>query len=86
MFIIDNICDIILLFYIHGGILFILGNWIEFADILWKRVKVMLNREDLYDVRPFGFGNEGTWKPIGINECIRFTKYNKGGHFQVNHQ
>ncbi len=62
----------------------------EFAEILWKRVSQHLLVEDLADVR-FGFGNEGgkgcdsskgVWQPIGINECIRFTRYHEGGHFK----
>ena len=63
----------------------------EFAEILWKRVSQHLLVEDLADVRPFGFDNEGgkgcdsskgVWQPIGINECIRFTRYHEGGHFK----
>lgn len=34
--------------------------------------------EFLVDVRPYGFGNEGVWKPIGVNECVRFSKYVPG--------
>lgn len=32
---------------------------------------------------PFGYGvsNTDVWRPYGVNECIRFTKYQKGDHF-----
>jgi len=29
-----------------------------------------------------GLGNEGTWHPIGLNECFRFCRYNPGGFFR----
>ena len=53
----------------------------EFAFDLWERLKPLLTLDDLCEVKPFGFDNEGTWQPIGINECFRFTKYSEGGHF-----
>lgn len=53
----------------------------KLAEDLWNRIKPLLVLEDLFEVKPFGFDNEGTWQPIGINECFRFTKYSKDGHF-----
>ncbi len=38
--------------------------------------------EHVADVRPYGFGNEGTWRPLGVNSCVRFAQYPVGGHFQ----
>lgn len=29
-----------------------------------------------------GLGMEGTWQPLGLNECLRFCKYNAGGFFR----
>lgn len=29
-----------------------------------------------------GFGNGGIWRPIGLNECLRFCRYNPGGFFR----
>ncbi len=44
---------------------------------------IYINIYDTYQYnRPFGFGNEGVWKPVGINECIRFTRYSIDGHFK----
>jgi hypothetical protein len=53
------------------------------ADLLWKRLLPHLQREDIADVRPYGFGGEGVWQPVGINPCIRFTRYKPGGHFSL---
>jgi hypothetical protein len=47
------------------------------ADVLWKRILPLLQVQDIADVRPFGFGNEGTWAPYGINPVLRFSKYGK---------
>lgn len=29
-----------------------------------------------------GYGLEGTWQPFGLNDCLRFCKYNAGGFFR----
>lgn len=29
-----------------------------------------------------GFGKEGVWHPVGLNECLRFCKYNVGDFFR----
>eukprot|EP00928_Gymnodinium_smaydae_P012919 TRINITY_DN14718_c0_g1_i2.p1 TRINITY_DN14718_c0_g1~~TRINITY_DN14718_c0_g1_i2.p1 ORF type:complete len:348 (-),score=69.55 TRINITY_DN14718_c0_g1_i2:138-1094(-) len=29
-----------------------------------------------------GYGSEGVWQPIGLNECLRFCRYNAGGFFR----
>mmetsp|Transcript_26013 Transcript_26013/g.72680 ORF Transcript_26013/g.72680 Transcript_26013/m.72680 type:complete len:417 (+) Transcript_26013:48-1298(+) len=29
-----------------------------------------------------GYGYEGVWRPTGLNECLRFCKYNPGGFFR----
>jgi hypothetical protein len=34
-----------------------------------------------HDLR-VGYGKEGTWHPAGLNECLRFCKYNPGGFFR----
>ncbi|KAJ3130245.1 hypothetical protein HK098_004292 [Nowakowskiella sp. JEL0407] len=61
----------------------VLASSDEFADILWRRIISHLTREDFENVRPYGFGaTKGTWAPAGVNPMIRFSKYNKGGHFQ----
>jgi len=29
-----------------------------------------------------GYGHTGVWRPIGLNECLRFCRYNPGGFFR----
>ncbi len=43
---------------------------------------IYMRSEHVADVRPYGFGNEGTWRPLGVNTCVRFAQYPTGGHFQ----
>ncbi|KAG2378574.1 hypothetical protein C9374_008213 [Naegleria lovaniensis] len=54
----------------------------KLADILWQRIQPFLTAEDFKDVRPYGFDNAGTWKPIGINECLRFNRYKQNAFFK----
>jgi hypothetical protein len=30
-----------------------------------------------------GYGKEGVWRPEGLNECLRFCRYNPGGFFRA---
>lgn len=30
-----------------------------------------------------GYGCEGLWVPVGLNECVRFCRYNPGGFFRA---
>ena len=45
------------------------------VDCLWERIQPHLSRREVIRIRPIGFGNEGTWKPIRLNECCKFGKY-----------
>eukprot|EP01102_Stenamoeba_stenopodia_P003267 TRINITY_DN1320_c0_g1_i12.p2 TRINITY_DN1320_c0_g1~~TRINITY_DN1320_c0_g1_i12.p2 ORF type:complete len:253 (-),score=43.01 TRINITY_DN1320_c0_g1_i12:1594-2352(-) len=38
-------------------------------------------QKTIYFILSKGFGNDGVWIPKGINDCFRFTKYEKDGHF-----
>ena len=53
----------------------------EIANALFSRITPLLTRHDVIRIRPIGFGNEGTWRPIRLNECIKIMKYSSGGHF-----
>ena len=53
----------------------------DLSQVLWDRIKHHLTRNDIEDVKPFGFENEGVWIPFCVNPCIRFTKYGKDDHF-----
>lgn len=45
-------------------------------------MKTLLVRDDLYEIKPYGFDNQGIWSPDHVNPCIRFSKYPVGGFFQ----
>eukprot|EP00049_Salpingoeca_infusionum_P005511 m.93018 g.93018 ORF g.93018 m.93018 type:complete len:791 (+) comp12994_c0_seq3:163-2535(+) len=51
-----------------------------FAHDLWTRIVPHLETECI-SVRPCGFGNEGVWVPIRLNECIKFGRYLPGEKF-----
>jgi hypothetical protein len=53
----------------------------KLADLLWLRMAPHLERNDTLRVRPMCFGNGGTWKPVRLNECFKFGKYQKKQHF-----
>jgi hypothetical protein len=51
------------------------------ADSLWTAIAPYLERRDVFRTIPIGFGNSGTWKPIRLNECMKFSKYMSGTFF-----
>lgn len=53
----------------------------ELSDIMWKRISPYFRRDDIFRLIPIGFGNEGTWRPYRVNECIKFSKYLSGNYF-----
>ncbi len=38
----------------------------ELANIIWNKIKLYFNRDDIENIRPFGFGNDGIWRPTNI--------------------
>jgi len=40
------------------------------------------NEGDCPEELRVGHGNAGVWKPVGLNECLRFCRYNPGGFFR----
>jgi len=53
----------------------------ELAKYLWEVLVNLLTPQEFVALRPYGFGNEGFWRPICINECMRIVKYQAGDHF-----
>lgn len=47
----------------------------DLAEAMWQRLLPFLTRDDLFELRPFGFGARGTWQPISVNDVIRFTRH-----------
>eukprot|EP00301_Raphidiophrys_heterophryoidea_P007654 c12932_g1_i2.p1 GENE.c12932_g1_i2~~c12932_g1_i2.p1 ORF type:complete len:744 (-),score=168.89 c12932_g1_i2:1527-3758(-) len=52
-----------------------------FATEIFSRLSRTLTRKHIENVRPFGFGNEGIWVPVAVNQRFRFSKYETGGKF-----
>jgi hypothetical protein len=38
--------------------------------------------KELVGVKPMGWGAEGVWKPVGLNDCFLFTRYGTGQFFK----
>ena len=55
------------------------------SEWLWKRLKPAIEDITLLtdDYKQTGLGHrlEGHWKPVGLNDCWRMSKYQPGGHF-----
>eukprot|EP01084_Bolivina_argentea_P017538 32758_1 len=54
----------------------------ELSSIIWNKIIPYFTRSDIEDIRPYGFGNDGIWRPTHINEAIRFTRYRNGDFFK----
>jgi hypothetical protein len=55
------------------------------SEWLWERLKPVIEEITLLpdDYKQIGLGHklEGHWKPYGLNNCWRLSKYVPGGHF-----
>eukprot|EP01084_Bolivina_argentea_P149794 261645_1 len=54
----------------------------QLSKIIWNRITPLFTRNDIDNILPFGFGQNGIWRPTHINECFRFTKYSNGNQFK----
>ncbi len=52
-----------------------LGHW------LYERLQPCLTDDDVLFIQPTGFGNQGVWRPSGLNACLKFGKYVEGQLF-----
>ncbi|EFC44555.1 predicted protein [Naegleria gruberi] len=41
-----------------------------------------MKKEDIANVKPYGFDNNGKWIPIELSECLRFNRYKEGNFFK----
>lgn len=51
------------------------------AKSLWLRIAPHLQFKDVVRIHPLDFGNEGVWRPVGLNACFKFGRYRKGAFF-----
>lgn len=52
----------------------------EIATNLYTRLLLSCEKY-LHGAKPFGFGTEGVWLPVGVNPIIKVARYNKGHKF-----
>ena len=55
----------------------------DVAMNLFYRLIFHFEETELMGVKPMGFGAEGIWKPVGLNDCFLFTRYGQGKFFKV---
>jgi hypothetical protein len=55
----------------------------ELSGKMTEKLFPMMNQKDIEYVSPIGFGSEGIWKPIRVNECFKFSKYRSGQKFEA---
>ena len=57
----------------------------QISEWLWERIKSSIEEITILanNYKQVGLGHklEGEWKPIGLNNCWRMSKYTPGGHF-----
>ena len=52
----------------------------ELAAMLWDRIKKHV--KSCKNVKPMGLDADGMWRPVGVNECMRFSRYDAGNYFK----
>lgn len=54
----------------------------QLARVLWQRMVPHLTAADVANVTPVGFGTEGIWVPVGLNDGFVLSKYSPGQYFK----
>ena len=54
----------------------------KLSQLLWNRLLNTFEISDFKNIKPYGFDNDGIWRPHSINPLFRICKYNPGGHFK----
>lgn len=60
----------------------VLADDTYFSDVLYSRIQKYLHDDNIInkDIKPCGFGIEGKWTPLKINNCFRYSKYVKDSY------
>uniref|UniRef100_A0A6U6L6I9 Fe2OG dioxygenase domain-containing protein n=1 Tax=Odontella aurita TaxID=265563 RepID=A0A6U6L6I9_9STRA len=53
------------------------------AAALYGRLMPLLTDDECENVRPFGFDGGGCWRPFKVNDVVRISRYDSGGHFKA---
>ena len=51
------------------------------AQQLCRRLMPFITKEDYVGRTPLCFGHDGVWAPLGLNECLKVFRYDRGGMF-----
>ena len=51
------------------------------AQQLCRRLMPFITKEDYVGRTPLCFGHDGVWAPLGLNECLKVFRYERGGMF-----
>lgn len=54
----------------------------DIATVIWSRLVPFLTKKDIHNQRPIDFNNEGVWRPIRVNECLKITRYKPNSYFK----
>ena len=57
----------------------------ELADAIFQRLLLHFQRDDIVNKMPMCFGQDGVWVPHSCNDCVKVSRYQKGGYF-VDHR
>jgi len=57
----------------------------EMANCLWPRIQRYLTPADIENIAPYGFGKEGIWLPVHLNEAFMISRYNTGSFFKAHY-
>eukprot|EP00026_Physarum_polycephalum_P003428 Phypoly_transcript_03439.p1 GENE.Phypoly_transcript_03439~~Phypoly_transcript_03439.p1 ORF type:complete len:768 (+),score=84.19 Phypoly_transcript_03439:95-2398(+) len=52
------------------------------ANRLFKRLMQEFCYDDIVHAKPYGFYKSGTWKPVGLNDVFKVSRYEEDNHFR----
>ena len=52
------------------------------SQALWARIVPLLRAQDIAGARPSGYGTQGVWKPVGLNDVFKMSRYGAGDAFR----
>ncbi|EFC49721.1 P4Hc domain-containing protein [Naegleria gruberi] len=56
----------------------------KLADLIFNRLKNKIDLDQIgKSIAPYGLDSRGRWVACGVNECMRFSKYEKGEYFKI---
>ncbi|EFA86274.1 hypothetical protein PPL_00836 [Heterostelium album PN500] len=59
-----------------------LGKCKTLSNVLWTRLQHHFKTEEVENIKPYGFDQDGIWIPLGLDDCFTFGRYEPGGRFK----